>query len=158
MDYVLLALGIVLIIVGLIGCIIPVIPGPPLSYGGMLALHFTKYGPFSEEMLWMMAFAALLVTALDYVVPIWGTKKFGGSKAGVWGSTIGLIVGLFLGPIGIILGPFLGAFAGEMTQRKETKDALRAAFGAFIGLLLGVGLKLIVSGLITFYFVKELFT
>lgn len=157
LDYLLVTVSIVLIIVGLIGCIIPVIPGPPLSFLGMLALEYTPWGDFDSDTLWTFGLLAIVVTALDYIVPIWGTKKFGGSRAGIWGASIGLLVGLFLGPIGIILGPFIGAFIGEMTQQTETNKALKAAFGALFGLLMGVGLKLIASGFMTYYFFKELF-
>lgn len=156
MDYFLLSLGIVLILIGLIGCVVPVIPGPPISFLGLLTLNFTQWGPVSSTLLWVTAGLALVATTLDYIVPIVGTKKFGGSKAGVWGATIGLIVGMFLGPIGIILGPFAGAFIGEISQQKETKDALKAALGALIGLLLGIGFKLVVSGMICYYFIKEI--
>ncbi len=156
MDYVLLILGLILILAGLIGCIVPVIPGPPLSFIGMLLLHFTQWGPFETNILWILGVSAVVVTILDNVVPLWGTKKFGGSKAGVWGSTIGLVIGLFFAPIGPIIGPFIGAFLGEMTQRRATTDkALKAAFGALIGFALGIGMKLAVSGTITFYFFKE---
>ncbi len=157
MDILLLTVGIVLIIIGLIGCVLPVIPGPPLSFLGLLALSYTQWGEFSSNLLWTMAILAVVATVIDYVVPIWGTKKFGGSKAGMWGATIGLVVGLFLGPLGIIFGPFAGAFVGEMTQKKDSDKALKAAFGAFLGFLLGVGFKLVVSGLITFYFIRGMF-
>lgn len=156
-DYFLLVIGLALIIIGLIGCVIPVIPGPPLSFLGMLALDFTRWGNFDSDTLWTFGLLALVVTILDYIVPIWGTKKFGGSRAGIWGATIGLIVGLFLGPLGVLLGPFAGAFIGEMTQQSETNKALKAALGALFGLLMGVGIKLIASGFITYYFFKELF-
>lgn len=155
MDYFLISLGLVLIIVGLIGCIVPIIPGPPISFLGLLCLNYTQWGPVSSNLLWITATLAAVVTVLDYIVPIIGTKKFGGSKAGIWGATIGLFVGMFLGPIGIIFGPFAGAFLGEISQKKPTNDALKAALGSFIGLLLGVGFKLIVSGMITYYFIKE---
>ncbi len=157
MDYILLILGFILIITGIIGCIAPIIPGPPISFVGMLLLHFTNWGPIETNILWILGVAAVVVTILDNIVPILGTKKFGGSKAGVWGSTIGLIVGFFVfPPFGIIIGPFLGAFIGEMTQRQTTTDkALKAAFGALVGFVLGVGMKLGVSGIITFYFFKE---
>lgn len=157
LDYFLLTVGILLIIIGLIGCIIPVIPGPPLSFLGMLSLEYTRWGGFESDLLWTFGLLAIAVTVLDYIVPIWGTKKFGGSKAGVWGASIGLVIGLFLGPIGIILGPFAGAFIGEMTQQNETSKALKASLGALFGLLMGVGLKLITSGFMTYYFFKELF-
>ena len=100
----------------------------------------------------------ILITVLDYFIPIWGTKKFGGSKAGVIGSGIGLIVGLFFGPLGIILGPFLGALAGELiTNQTEIKKALRSATGSFIGFLFGTGLKLVFCGFMAYYFVSEVF-
>lgn len=156
-DVFLVALAITLIIIGLFGCVIPVIPGPPLSFLGMLSLNYTKWGPFESDLLWTFGLIAIVVTVLDYVVPIWGTKKFGGSKAGIWGASIGLLIGLFLGPLGIIFGPFLGALVGELMQKTETQKAFIAALGSFLGLLMGVGLKLIASGFMTFYFVKELF-
>lgn len=156
-DIFLLALGITLIIIGLIGCVVPVLPGPPLSFLGMLSLNYSQWGPFESDLLWTFGLVAIVVTALDYIVPIWGTKKFGGSKAGIWGAAIGLFVGLFIGPVGILFGPFLGALAGELMQKTETKKALVAALGSFLGLLMGVGLKLIASGFMTYYFIKEIF-
>ncbi|NLX71895.1 MAG: DUF456 domain-containing protein [Bacteroidales bacterium] len=155
MDVLLLIVGIILLIAGLVGCIVPMIPGPPLGFLALLALHFTKWGDFSAGFLWGAAAAALIVTLLDYLVPVWGTKRFGGSKAGVWGASIGLVVGMFLGPAGIILGPFVGAFIGEMATNNESSRALKAAFGSFIGLIVGVVLKLAVCGVYTWYFFKE---
>ncbi len=158
MDYFLLIVAILLILAGLIGCIMPVLPGPPLSFVGLLFLHFTRWANYSSNMLLILGLLAIAVTVLDYIVPVWGTKKFGGSKAGVWGAAIGLLIGLFFGPAGIIIGPFLGAFVGEIIAKKESKDALKAAFGSFIGIMAGTVFKLICSGVITFYFFKELFT
>ncbi len=158
LDYFLLALGITLILLGLIGCIIPVIPGPPLSFLGMLSLEYTHWGNFDSDTLWTFGLIAVVVTALDYIVPIWGTKKFGGSRAGIWGASIGLLIGLFFAPLGIIFGPFIGAFVGELTQKTATDKALIAALGSFIGILMGVVLKLIASGFMTYYFFVELFT
>lgn len=100
---------------------------------------------------------AVIVTVLDYFVPVWGTKKFGGSKYGVRGATIGLIVGIFFGPPGIIIGPFLGAFIGEMIFKDDFKYALKAGFGSLLGFLTGIGLKLAASFTITFYFIKGFF-
>ena len=110
-------------------------------------------------MLWLWAFITAAVTALDYVVPIYGTKKFGGTKRGVWGSTIGLLVGLFFfPPFGIIIGPFVGAFLGEMSTGKTTnKAALRSAFGSFVGFLAGTLLKLIASAWMAWLFVVNVF-
>ena len=158
MDYFLLVVAAILIIVGLIGCILPVIPGPPLSFLGALAIHYTKFVDFTTNFLIIAASAAVLVTILDYIVPIWGTKKFGGTKAGMWGSTIGMIIGIiFFGPFGLILGPFVGAFIGEAVGGANNKSAFRAGLGAFIGFLLGTGLKLAASIYITWNFVSELF-
>jgi uncharacterized protein len=156
-DYLLLALGIILMILGIIGCLVPVLPGPPLSFLGLLALHFTKFGDFSTLILLILGGVALAVTIFDLIVPLWGTKKFGGSKYGSRGATIGLIIGFFLGPIGIILGPFMGAFAGEMIFKDDVKYAIRAGFGSLLGFLTGIGLKLAASSVITFYFIKEFF-
>lgn len=159
MEILLVIGGAILIIVGFIGSALPVIPGPPLAWVGYLMLKWTKYIADNENydtLLWVMLFLVIVVTLLDYVVPVWGTKKWGGSKAGMWGATIGLIVGMFLGPIGIIVGPFLGAFLGELTTGKEQKDALRSGWGSFLGFLLGVGMKMMVCGTIFFLFLFQL--
>ncbi|MCB2195174.1 MAG: DUF456 domain-containing protein [Bacteroidetes bacterium] len=158
MDYFLLGIGIILIIAGLLGCILPIIPGPPLSFLGILVLHFTKFADYTTNFLLLLAFIAIVVTVLDYIVPIWGTKRFGGTKAGMWGATIGMIVGMiFLGPLGLILGPLVGAIIGESIQGANNKDAFRAGLGAFIGFLTGVGLKLAASIYITWHFIKGVF-
>ena len=156
MDYVLIAIGIIFIISGILGCVLPIMPGPPLSYAGLLLLHFTEKYSFSNNFLIMWAVITVAVYSIDYMIPIWGTKKFGGSKRGVWGSIIGLVIGLFFfPPIGIIIGPFLGAVVGELSAGKESGVALKSGFGAFIGFLAGTLLKLITSGMMTWYFFKE---
>ncbi len=157
MDYVLIVLGILLMISGILGCVLPVIPGPPLSYLGILLLHFTERVQFSSRFLLIWASITVVVYALDYIIPAWGTKKFGGSKRGVWGSMIGLVTGLFFfPPFGIIIGPFLGAIIGELTSGKDSGTALKSGFGSFVGFLAGTLLKLITSGMMTWYFFKEL--
>lgn len=95
MEYVLIVLGIIFMISGILGCVLPVIPGPPLSYIGLLLLHFTEKYQFSPRFLIIWAIITGVVYALDYIIPAWGTKKFGGSKRGILGSIIGLVVGLF---------------------------------------------------------------
>ncbi len=160
MDYLLLALAIILIIVGLIGCVLPIIPGPPLSFLGLLTLHFTQFGEgeYTTNFLLILALIATVVTVLDFVVPVWGTKKFGGTKAGMWGATIGLIIGMiFLGPLGLIFGPLVGAIIGESIKGANNKDAFKAGLGAFFGFLMGVGLKLAASVYITWHFIKGVF-
>ncbi len=154
-DLFLLALGITLIILGLIGCVLPVLPGPPISFLALVSVNYSKWGPIDNDLLWMLGAVAVAVTILDYIVPVWGTKKFGGSKRGIWGAAIGLVVGLFFGILGIILGPFIGALLGELSLHNNTEKAFRAAWGALAGFLLGVGMKLIASGIITYYFIVQ---
>lgn len=172
MDIILIILGAICLLVGIIGCVAPVLPGVPLAYLGLLLLHWTERAQFSWQFLTIWAVIVVVIQVLDYFIPAWGTKKFGGTKWGVWGSTIGLFVGLFLGPMGIVIGPFVGAVLGELlyfnrhpqttqsTDKIENNDhfnrALRAGFGSFIGLLTGTILKLICCGIMVFYFVKEL--
>jgi len=158
MDWFLAILGGLLMVVGLIGAVVPVLPGPPISYVGLLLLHFTKWADFSSNFLIVMAVVAVVVTAIDYFVPMWGTKKFGGSKAGVRGSTIGLIIGVFFfPPFGIIIGPFLGALIAElMLNSDDFNKALRSGLGSLVGFLMGTGLKLGASLLMTVYFVRAL--
>ncbi len=157
MDYILIGLGIIFIISGILGCVLPVIPGPPLSYIGLLLLHFTEKYQFSPRFLILWAVITVVVYALDYIIPVWGTKKFGGSKRGVWGSIIGLLIGLlFFPPFGIIIGPFVGAVAGELTAGKDSATALKSGFGSFLGFLAGTLLKLITSGMMTWYFFREI--
>ena len=157
MDYFLLILGIALIVVGIVGCLVPVLPGPPLSYLGLLALNCSRFASLSSKLMVILALITIAVTIIDYVVPVWGTKKFGGSKYGTRGAMVGLIIGFFLGPLGIIVGPFVGAFIGEMIFKDDMSYALKAGFGSLLGFLTGVGLKLAVSLAITFYFFNSLF-
>lgn len=154
-DYLLLISGILLMILGIIGCLVPVLPGPPFSFIGILLLQFSRFGQFSNSTLIVLGVIAAVVTILDYIVPIWGTRKFGGTKYGTRGATVGLIIGLFLGPAGIIIGPFIGAVIGEMIFRDDINYAIKAGFGSLLGFLMGIGLKLAASFIMTFYFVKE---
>jgi uncharacterized protein len=154
-DYLLLISGILLMILGIIGCLVPVLPGPPFSFVGVLLLHLSRFGQFSSTTLIVLGTIAVVVTVLDYIVPIWGTRKFGGTKYGTRGATIGLIIGLFFGPAGIILGPLIGAFVGEMIFKDDIRYAMRAGFGSLLGFLMGIGLKLAASFIMTFYFVRE---
>nr|WP_320000286.1 DUF456 domain-containing protein [uncultured Draconibacterium sp.] len=157
MDILLIVLGALFIISGVLGCVLPIIPGPPLSYIGLLLLHFTERYQFSSKFLIIWAAITVVVYVLDYLIPAWGTKKFGGSKRGVFGSIIGLVIGMFFfPPFGIIIGPFIGAVVGELTIGKDSGDALKSGFGSFLGFLAGTLLKLIASGMMTWYFVKEM--
>ncbi|MFT5886040.1 MAG: hypothetical protein ACI9IP_002504 [Arcticibacterium sp.] len=152
MDIILLILGFILLLLGVIGSVLP-LPGPPLGFAGLLALHYSKYANFSQELLIGLGIATALVTVLDYYVPIWGTKKFGGTKAGVRGSMAGLVVGMFLGPFGIFIGAFLGALLGEAFMG-DRKNALKAAIGSFAGFAAGIVMKLTLCGFMIFYGIK----
>lgn len=172
LEILLIVLGIILMVIGLIGCVLPVIPGPPISWVGILLLHLTDRIQFSTEFLVIWLVVAIAVTIVDNIIPVIGTKKMGGTKWGVRGSAIGLIIGLFFGPIGIFIGPFLGALVGEilyfqtksgqektqgMTESEKHKRAFLSALGSFVGLLFGIVLKLIVSGILTFKFIQAIF-
>ncbi|MDX9883033.1 MAG: DUF456 domain-containing protein [Prolixibacteraceae bacterium] len=157
MDYFLIGTGILFLILGILGGVLPVIPGPPLSYVALLLLHFTEKHQFSGRFLLIWACLTVAVTVLDYIIPAWGTKRFGGSKRGVWGSLIGLLVGIFFfPPFGIIIGPFIGAIVGEISGGKDNKAALKAGLGSFAGFVAGTLLKLIASGMMAWYFFAEM--
>ena len=157
METILIILAFTCIIVGIIGSVLPVLPGVPLSYAGILLLHFTDKIQFSTPFLIFWAVLVILVQLLDYYVPIWGTKKFGGSKRGIWGCAIGMVVGLFFGPWGIVLGPFAGAIVGELTGGKQTQAAVKAGFGSFLGFLAGIVSKLIVGGFLLYQAIIHVF-
>lgn len=134
----------VLLLAGFLGTFVPVLPGAPLAWAGLLAAHFSQYNDIPVLWLIITAIIAVVVSIADNFFPVTMTKKFGGSKYATTGATIGLIIGFFTGPWGIILGPFLGALVGEFINKEGKNDGvLKAAFGAFMGFLLGTGLKMI---------------
>ena len=156
MDYFLLIIGSVFIVIGIIGSILPALPGLSLSFLALVLLEMTSRVTLGWPFLIFWFVLVVLMGVLDYLIPAFGTKKFGGSKRGVWGSMIGLIFGIFLfPPFGIIIGPFLGAFIGEISAGKKTNSSIKAAFGSVLGLLTGIVLKTTLAGLMAFYFVKK---
>jgi len=157
LDTILTLLGAILIIMGIIGCVVPLLPGIPLSYVGILLLHFTSKVQFSTEFLIVWGVVVIVVQILDYYIPVWGTQKLGGGSKGAWGSTIGVVAGIFIfPPWGIILFPFVGAVIGELIDKKEPKVALKAGFGAFLGFVAGTIMKLTVGVILAYCFFKEL--
>lgn len=155
MDIFLTIIGFAFILLGLAGSILPVLPGPPLSWVGLLFLHMTDAVPSDTSFLIITLIVALLIFALDYVIPAIGTKKFGGSRAGMIGTTLGLIIGLIAPiPAGIIIGPFVGAYLGELSNKSDSKTALKAAFGSFLGFVTGTFLKFIVAIVYLGFFVS----
>lgn len=131
-----------LLLIGFVGCVVPILPGPIIGYSGLLALIPTEKCP-STLVLVTMGLVVAAVTVADYVVPAIGARKFNCSRWGTVGCFIGTIVGLFFVPFGILLGPFLGAVFGELITMKPVGVALKGGFGAFLGFLSGVFLKLL---------------
>ena len=131
-----------LLLIGFVGCVVPVLPGPIIGYCGLLALVPTERCP-STLVLIAMGLVVAAVTVADYVVPAIGAKKFDCSRWGTVGCFVGTIIGLFFVPIGILLGPFLGAFLGELVAMKPIGAALKGGLGAFLGFLSGMFLKLL---------------
>jgi uncharacterized protein YqgC (DUF456 family) len=148
MDYVLIIMGFVCILTGVIGSVVPALPGPPISWVGLLLVGLSPWVENSTALLVITGVIALIITVLDYIIPSLSTKHFGGSKYGIWGCNIGLVISMFglpFGPtglLGIIFWPFIGAFIGEMIKQQDYKHALRAAWGAFVGFLCGTLMKL----------------
>lgn len=156
MDVILVILGLICSILGLLGSFLPALPGAPLSWIGLLLLYLTDYVENNYWVLGITLLLTIIVSILDYTIPAQGTKKFGGTKYGVWGTNIGLIIGLFFPPIGFIIGLFVGAFIGELIYNsQDKKGALKAAFGAFLGFLVSSFMKFMLcfSFLILFLFV-----
>ena len=155
-DIILVILGLCFLVGGVIGCIIPALPGPPLSYVALLLLQVTRFADFSVKFLVIAAIVTVIVTVCDYILPVWGTRKWGGSRAGTIGSVIGLLVGLFFSPVGIIVGPFTGAVVGELIAGRNSDAALRSGFGSFMGFIMGTVMKLTVCMVFSYYYLKEL--
>lgn len=158
LEIVLIAAGIVLTIAGLIGCVLPVLPGPPLNWLAMVLLSWARdWEPFDATDLALWGAVAAIATALDYVVPAWGAKKSGASPYGVWGSVVGMIIGMiWFPPFGMFFGALLGAILGELAAGQSEGSSLRAGVGVFLGTTFGIIIKLLASGIMTWYYVKEL--
>ena len=148
----------VILAVGFLGTFIPVLPGAPLAWVGLLLCYFSSYNELSLVWLIVTAVIAVLVSILDNIMPVYMTNKTGGSKAATRGATFGLIIGFFAGPAGIILGPFLGALIFELINTKgDFGSSLKSAWGAFLGFLLGVGMKMIAVAFFIWLYVKSFY-
>lgn len=157
MDVALLIIAFVLLALGLIGAVVPMIPGPPLAWAGLLAAWFSSYTSYGIIFLGVTLTAAVIVQILDTIMPALLTKKYQGSKAASFGAIIGIIIGLFTGPVGIILGPFIGAFVGEIFHNPEDfANALSVAWGSLVGFIFGTGLKLITVGIFIWLLIMNL--
>lgn len=155
METLIIVLAIAAGIIGIAGSILPGLPGAPISWIGLLILYIWGSGtnadgdPMSLNVLIIWGVVVLVVSVIDYIVPMYLTKATGGSKHAERGAMIGLIAGIFLTPIGMIAGSFLGAFIGELLwARKDVTSSLKAAFGSFLGFILGTGIKTIAAVMI----------
>lgn len=157
MDIILILLGFLLMLAGILGSILPALPGPPLSWLGLLLLYLTSIVPDNWWMLGITGAIALLVAILDYIIPAAGTRRFGGSKKGMIGTSIGLLISIIFpvfGLFGIIFWPFAGALIGEYANKASNQTAWRAAFGSFLGFLTGTLLKFLVAVVYLGIFIK----
>ncbi|MGN6416940.1 MAG: DUF456 domain-containing protein [Pseudobacter sp.] len=155
MEWLWIILGFVLIFLGILGSLLPVLPGPPIAWFGLLLQQLRDPDPFSTQFLVIWAGIVVVIIVLDYVIPIYGTKKFGGSKYGAWGCTLGFLLAFWMGPWGVIIGPFIGAFIGELIGGQTTNRSLKAALGSFIGFLLGSFIKIVVCFMMLWYLIKS---
>ena len=142
-------------VVGLIGVIVPVLPGTLLSYGGLVCAYFITGSTITTTQLVVCGIISIMVILLDYLLPGYFTKLFGGTKSGITGATIGTFVGFLFGIPGIILGPFFGAVIGEMIGGKAAIDkALTIGLGSLLSFLVGSGVKLIAGLYMIYYIIK----
>ncbi len=157
MDFLIILFGIILLLVGIAGCFIPAVPGPPVAYVSLLLLQFRDSPPFTTTFLVIMATAVVIVAVIDHFIPIIGAKKWGGTRAGMMGAFIGILLGFFVWPpFGFIILPFLGALTGELIGGNSSRKALNAALGTIVGLIFGTILKLTLTFIIVWYFFANL--
>jgi uncharacterized protein YqgC (DUF456 family) len=158
LETIVIILGAVFVFLGIAGCVLPLLPGPPLSLIGLLLLalvnHFSP--PLTPTLIIVMAVITIAVTLGDYLIPLWGAKKYGTSKWGVWGSVAGMAIGFLFSPFGMLLGALIGAVAVEWVVQKEKEKALKAGWGVIMGSLLGTVLKLGISATMAYYFIRGL--
>ena len=158
LEIVLIVIGLLLQVVGLAGCVLPWLAGPPFNFLGLILLCLTRgWDTFSPAFLIVMGALTLLTMVLDYVLPVAGARKYGSTKRGFWGAFFGMVIGVVLfPPFGMIIGAFLGAVVGEISAGKKNAEAMKAGWGVFLGVITALILKLLVSGIMTFFFVKAI--
>ena len=157
MDIILVIAAGILMIMGILGSFLPVLPGIPLSWSGLLVLHLSDLVPMNYLFLGITLLIAIIIFVLQYAIPAFGTKYLGGSRAGMIGATVGLFFGIFIPiPFAILIAPFVGAFIGEILQKSNTKTALRAASGSFIGLLASTFMEFVVTGIFFLLYVYKI--
>jgi len=184
MEIVLIILAFIFLLTGFLGSVVPILPGPPISFLGLLLLQWSGRAGYDFSFLVILGVITAVIMVMDNILPAILTKKFGGSRMAVFGSIAGVVIGMFFLPAGIIIGPFLGAFAGEIFYNRFFKTnqfivnedgskefiiaadseksagikALTAAFGAFLAFIAGTGVKLILCSFMIFFAVRALIT
>ena len=145
MEILLIVIAILFLVIGVIGCIVPMLPGTSVSYAGILILYFSNLSQFTttELVIWLLIVIALQIA--DYITPMLGSKYSGGTEYGNRGCIAGTILGLFFLPWGIILGPFFGAVIGEMLGGRDLNQALKSGFGSLVGFIFGTLAKIVVG-------------
>ena len=155
MEYLFIFLAVIFAVTGLLGAVLPVLPGPPIAFLALLMLLLCDGNDISTTALVVTGVLALVITIVDYIAPVWFAKKTGGSKYGTWGATIGLVAGLFLGPLGVIVGPFIGAYIGERMAKTPPEKAFGVAFMTFAAFMLTTGIKLVYGVVLLVMVCKE---
>lgn len=147
MDITLSIAAFLLSILGIVGCIVPALPGVLLSYAGLLCAYFTSYSHMESTALWWWFAVVVVVSVADYFLPAWMTRRFGGSRSGAIGATVGVFAGFFFfPPVGIFLGPFIGAVLGElMNSKQDVAKAFLVGMGSFLSFIVGTGIKLVAA-------------
>jgi uncharacterized protein YqgC (DUF456 family) len=153
-DYLLITLALIFCFAGLAGCILPGLPGPPLNYLALLLLQWA-FKPFSVAFLIVWAVVVVIVTVLDFMLPVWTAQKFGATKAGIAGSILGMLLGVFFTPLGMVAGLVAGAIVGDLIAGQRFDKAVHSGAATAFGTLLTIGMKLIVSGMMAFYTLLE---
>jgi uncharacterized protein YqgC (DUF456 family) len=157
MDIIVSILAVVGGLIGLLGAVVPVLPGTIVSYLGLVLINLASWSEITSTQLIVWGIISAVVIGLDYVLPGYFSKLFGGSKRGIMGANIGVFAGILFGPWGVILGPFLGAFIGEMLNENTSKElAFKVACGSLLSFFTGTGLKLVAGGMMFYYIARDI--
>ena len=156
MDNILIVLAGIFLITGLIGCLTSKLPGIPISYLGIILLHYSSIAEFSSHFLIRWGVIIIAVQGLDYLIPSWEKRKFGGSKTNIWGSLLGTLAGMYFGAWGIIIGASTGALAGQLLAGKESNRTIRENVSSFVFFILGTISRFAVAGILLYHYVADL--
>jgi len=154
METIFIIIGAILMLTGFIGAFLPVLPGLPFSYAGLLILQLTEPTPFTLRFMIVWAVIVVMIQFLEQIASVAGAKRMGATSYGIWGSVIGAVAGIFIfPPFGIVLGPIIGAYVGELINKKTSRVAFRSAMGAVLGLFVSTFIKVVIAIVMAYYFV-----